>query len=76
MDLGLAGKVAIVAGAMSFVNSPPAPETPGVQTLSNYCSAKGTPPDTDLGSRWRLEITVVDLNNKTVVVNRYFWGHQ
>ncbi|MGZ3420666.1 MAG: hypothetical protein ACXVEF_37180 [Polyangiales bacterium] len=60
----------------AFVASAPAPGTPGLQTLANYCSAKSTPPPTDLGSRWRLEVTVTDKAGKTAVANLYFWVHQ
>ncbi len=58
------------------VSSPPAPGTPGVQTLANYCAAKSAPPDSDLGSRWRLELTLTDKTGATVTDNFYFWVHQ
>jgi hypothetical protein len=59
----------------AFVSSPPAPGTVGLQTLSNYCNAKTTPSPSDLGSRWRLEVTVTDNAGKTAVANLYFWVH-
>ncbi len=65
-----------VAGAKTtFVKSPPAPGAPGVQTLSNYCYAKSTPPDSDLGSRWQLQVTIVDLAGRTATATLYFWLH-
>ena len=58
-------------------SAPPAPSPSGaVQTLSNYCYAKSTPPDTDLGSRWQLQVTIVDTVGATATDTLFFWVHQ
>lgn len=57
--------------------APPAPSLGGaVQTLSNYCYAKTTPADTDLGARWQLQVTLVDQVGATATDTLYFWVHQ
>ncbi|MBL8720098.1 MAG: hypothetical protein JNL79_29195 [Myxococcales bacterium] len=57
--------------------APPAPSPSGaVQTLSNYCYAKTTPPDTDLGARWQLQVTIVDAVGATATDTLWFWVHQ
>lgn len=57
--------------------APPAPSLGGaVQTLSNYCYAKTTPADTDLGARWQLQVTIVDQVGATATDTLYFWVHQ
>ncbi len=61
---------------MASIASPPAPGAPAVQTLSNNCAAKGTPSDSDLASRWRLEVIAVDLYGNTTTSELRFWVHQ
>ena len=61
---------------VTFLAPPPPSPSGAVQTLSNYCYAKSAPPDTDLGSRWQLQVTIVDTLGVTATDTLYFWVHQ
>ncbi len=61
---------------VTFLAPPPPSPSGAVQTLSNYCYAKTTPPDTDLGARWQLQVTIVDAVGATATDTLYFWVHQ